>query len=407
MRSFRDPLVGLLLVSLLTALGFSGAANADDTAEEFVYSDGAKLTEVSTALENLNYTLTAADTDDAVLEFRSSSGVDLAQLAHDATAETPVSKDAKQAAQNSLVSSDIDYGWEASPATGISIYWSQVPRVSEYEVYRDGKLVSVTSDAYFVDEATVPGETYHYKILMERPRLNPVEKTSSPNSVPGFEGATISLTAIVPISGNDTAAVLEHLESEVMPLAASSATQFMYTTFINTATAPGFPCVAIPTNTYFAGDNRTYNANATSFQSRKTVTVHWPSQNISASNAVGVTKNYNNNGTLRGTKTASTSKMYLTIISKNSTTARFVIDDAIANPFCTHLTQAIRYQADITVTKAGTYALTGYRRKAPHHEAYIRADSGAWKTVLRLPNEGFEYLSPTFPTQSLNYSGTY
>lgn len=90
MRGFRNPLVGLLLVSLLAALDFSGAANADDTAEEFVYSDGA-------------------------------------QSALDATAEAPVSKDAKQAAQHSLVSSDIHYGWEASPADGVSIYWSQVP----------------------------------------------------------------------------------------------------------------------------------------------------------------------------------------------------------------------------------------------------------------------------------------
>lgn len=49
--------------------------------------------------------------------------------------------------------------------------------------------------------------------------------------------------------------------------------------------------------------------------------------------------------------------------------------------------------------------MSGYRRPAPSHEAYVQTDNGGWQTVFRLKNNGFQCLTGICGTDSLSYSG--
>jgi len=138
-----------------------------------------------------------------------------------------------------------------------------------------------------------------------------------------------------------------------------------------------------------------------------TATANWGTRTLSTSKAIGVTINYNNDGSERSRRTASADDMRVLAPSVSSTRASFTFDHSASNPYCTTTGGAIRYNIAVSIYKNGSWVTSGYRRPVPHHEAYVRHDLGTWRTVLQRGNSGWQCLTGVCGTDGLGTSGTF
>lgn len=325
----------------------------------------------------------------------------------------------EQASQSAVAASvtrtvsadDVWFEWSVSSTGAVELTWSEVAGAISQAVYRDGALQGHVRDETWADDTAVPGAVHEYRVEMEVDGGSEVVRdpfTGETVVAPQRSSVTIVTAVPVPAPHRASRSGLAQVElaaeaTAAAQVAATSNSKFRYLTFIAPATAPGFPCVPLPTNTYFGGDNRSYSATSTKYRTRATVTMNWATRKLTQSRGVGETINYNSNGTERSRKRASASEMVMTNTSVSSTRASFRLNHRASNPYCSS-GQAIRYDVSVSLYKSGSYIISGYRRPVPNHEAYVQSDSGAWRTVFRLPNEGFHCLTGVCGTDSLSYS---
>lgn len=303
--------------------------------------------------------------------------------------------------------SDLKYGWSSAEGW-VELFWDEIPGVSSYSVFRDDVIVGKTGQGYFSEESE-PGQTSQY--LIEGVVDNPVIREGGDHIDQDYPYRPVYniVMDVVAVDFDDNTTVDEAAEGFlpiITPFAANQATQVQYTTFISDRRVSASVC-QLTVSRKFGGDNRSWSASSNSFRTRSTVTVNWPNKKINANHQIGTTRQYNADDTLYASKTASKSGLKLTGTSVSNTSASFRLQGFAANPFCDYLNQGIFYDVNFTITKAGTYSFVGERRRAPHHESYIRADSSPWRTVLRKENKGFQYLTWGTGHESLSGSGSY
>lgn len=190
-------------------------------------------------------------------------------------------------------------------------------------------------------------------------------------------------------------------------------TLFTYRTFIRQKYVKGWAvkaCLKNPlTSDKFGGDNRSYSTKInTGYRSNMTVGISWPSKKGYTAKSVGYTKRYSKSGKLKSRKKASTKNMKFSKISVTSSKATFTLDHSATNPYCAKTGGAIRYKVKVTLWRSGKYSLSGYRRKAPEHEAFIRYNSIGGKSywVMRKKNVNFKCLVAALcKTETLKISG--
>ena len=307
---------------------------------------------------------------------------------------------------------EIAFAWSAGSDSGVALAWTPVTGAVKQEVYRDSVLLGEASNSSWTDLDAKPGVIHEYKIIVEMLLASDASESPDAQTAPHPErAASVSIVTNVLVPRSASAKMsAKQVESTtvadaVSRLATTTTSRFRYQTFISPNTAPGFPCVTRPTNTHFAGDNRGWGATSNKFRTRSIAAMHWPSGGLSAGSLVGATILRSSAGVELSRKTASTNKMYFKDATKSATKASFRFDHSASNPYCS-LGQAICYGVSVSLYKAGSYVVSGYRRQAPHHEAYVQADDGPWKTVLRLTNTDFKCLAAALcSTQSLGYSG--
>ncbi|WP_062077381.1 DUF3238 domain-containing protein [Demequina globuliformis] len=314
-------------------------------------------------------------------------------------------------AGDTVSADDVWFEWNVSSTGAVELTWSEVAGAISQQVFRDGVLQGHVRDESWADDTAVPGAVHEYRVEMEVDGGSELVRdpfTGEEVLAPQRSSVTIVTSVPVPAPHRASRSGLAQVElaaeaTAAARVAATGNSKFRYLTFIAPATAPGFPCVAFPTNTYFGGDNRSYSATSTKYRTRATITMNWSTGKLTQSRGIGTTINYNNNGTERSRKRASASEMVMSNTSVSSTRASFRLNHRASNPYCSGA-QAIRYDVSVSLYKSGSYIISGYRRPVPNHEAYVQSDSGAWRTVFRLPNEGFHCLTGVCGTDSLSYS---
>lgn len=311
----------------------------------------------------------------------------------------------------------IYFGYAATP-TAVRLAWTpaEIEEDVTYSIIRDGEpIATLVNETDFLDVNVEEGFVHEYYIEAEVEDLrgpDPFydESQELPDDSEDYDdvvwGFTIGAFVVIPESGagspEDLADAME-LQSELFT--AKNSSEFRYRTFISPSTAPGFPCKL--SNGYFGGDGRSYSATSGTHRTRMRTWIDWWDKGKPYHyKHVYSTKFYNNNGTLHSTKTASMDKMKFETIRKSSSRVGFKYDHSASNPYCPSK-GAIRYVITVNVWKSGTWTTSGWRRKSPHHEAYVRKDTNSWRVVLRKKNEGFQCLNALMcTTQRLDASGT-
>jgi hypothetical protein len=175
---------------------------------------------------------------------------------------------------------------------------------------------------------------------------------------------------------------------------------FRYQTFIpyESVDGPGlpFPCNAgKPGIVTFNGNNRGFNATSNSFKTRLDTWIDWNSGGNVTSNAfVGETVMtwYLLFASFEERRTASSSSMLTTLISKSTDVVKFQISQDVANPFCLPLVSlGISFDLTVKIWRSGRYTLGGTAIRVPSHEAYIKdSNSPLWSPVLRRGFDGLD-----------------
>ncbi|MFI0422320.1 DUF3238 domain-containing protein [Spongiactinospora sp. 9N601] len=171
-------------------------------------------------------------------------------------------------------------------------------------------------------------------------------------------------------------------------------TWFTYRTFIRDKFAPGFPCTM--GGRKFGGDNRNFSSKTASFRTRMQIRVDWTRREYELLRQVMPTRIYNKRGKYLGSETASTKNMKFVDLKVSTTKASFEIKHWAQNPYCN--VGGIKYNLKVTLYRDGRFSVSGARRKAPHHEAYLRHDyftNPALFVILKW-NKGFHCLA-AFP----------
>jgi hypothetical protein len=311
----------------------------------------------------------------------------------------------------------IYFGYAATP-TAVRLTWTpaEIEDDVTYSILRDGAPVAtLVNETEFLDMEVEEGVVHEYYIEAEVEDLRgpdpfydesqelPDDSEAHDDVVWGF---TIGAFVVIPEYGTGSPEDLaDAMELQAEPYTAKNSSEFRYRTFISPSTAPGFPCKF--TNGYFGGDGRSYSATSGTHRTRMRTWIDWGDKGRPYHfKVLSATKFYNNDGTLHSTKTASMDKMKFETIRRSSSRVEFKYDHSASNPYCP-TKGAIRYVITVNVWKSGTWTTSGWRRKAPHHEAYVRKDTNSWRIVLRKKNEGFQCLNALMcKTQRLDASGT-
>jgi hypothetical protein len=296
----------------------------------------------------------------------------------------------------------------SATAKSVQLAWNAIPGVAEYEIYRDDALVAKVTGTDYLDTAVMPEAAYDYEVtgaalLEAEPVTDPdTGAVTYPDRWASFTGSTP--VTVPPASlpklpkppkcgvscANDGIGHPDVIDRPFdPPIPHTPTTTFEYRTFIADKTVPGNPCVLWPVGAKFAGDDRGYSATSQAYRTQMRATAIWgaPSQ-LSSSKQVGESHLLNRDGSLRDTKRATDEDMHFKQLSLSRTKASFRLDHSATNPFCTHIGGTDRYKVTVALYKNGRWSISGWRRPAPHHEAYIQQGSGSWKTVIKKPSNG-------------------
>ncbi|GAA2639344.1 hypothetical protein SMC26_40975 [Actinomadura fulvescens] len=172
-------------------------------------------------------------------------------------------------------------------------------------------------------------------------------------------------------------------------------TTFTYRTFIPDTKVTALGCYYNNpiggTRYWFKGDGRTYSTGPRTYRTMMKVHIDWKKKKVTVDKDVGTTKVLNRKGKVVAKKRASMKRMKFDIKKKNigRGVVSFGLDHSATIPFCPKTGGAIRYEVGVAVWKNGKYLLTGWRRKAPNHEAFIRQSGKKPKFLLKRKNHGF------------------
>ena len=259
----------------------------------------------------------------------------------------------------------------------ITMWWKPVPGVSTYTISRDGTVIGTTSSPEFTDSTTTADVIHTYRITGSAQDGTQVDMNATLN-IGSSPGTGASASAISQVSAPAT-------QSTLATAAASTSTNFLvrYTIFIPPAqvSAPLNPGGAsiVPPYYWFEGDNRSFNANASSYRTRVDVGGTWDgSGNVSSLYFVptaGETIGYDANWNVVGTGYANMSNVNLLDVTYGTWQIYYGVSHSASNPLV-YGSPSVLYSYYMTLYSNGSYSAYGASNKAPNHELYVMYPNG-------------------------------
>lgn len=276
--------------------------------------------------------------------------------------------------------------------------WPRVLGATLYEIDVDGKRAMTTKGTQVNLKSTDNPETYYtVRAIIPLPSSTVVDpRTEEKVTVSNSMSFNTSLRVVLPTTSK--ADSILRGASDASPAAVYNKTRFKYQTFISPQYVPSIGCGFLQDG-YFNGNNRGYSSSSGSFKTRARAETDWINLLSLWYWEAQPTTLYDPSLTPVQTRTASVDEtIHAGSILGDSFNYYYTLSSS--NPFCPEM-GAILYSLDFTVNRYGSYQMSGYRRPVPHHEAYVKFDSKAWRTVLRRGNSGFHCLTGICGTEPL------
>ncbi|MBL4953332.1 DUF3238 domain-containing protein [Neobacillus sp. YIM B02564] len=152
---------------------------------------------------------------------------------------------------------------------------------------------------------------------------------------------------------------------------------------------------------WFTGDDRGYNATASSYRTRADVNICFCSagNSVGLNRSVGTTHGYDKNKKFLKSGTASSSGIDIENLNLGKSKITFKLTYAVGNPLVTSLD--IDYYVNAEFYSNGNYKLSGEHDQAPHHEVYLKgSNSSSYQKMHQAATKGLEWLAPPMPNKS-------
>ncbi len=156
---------------------------------------------------------------------------------------------------------------------------------------------------------------------------------------------------------------------------------------------------------FFGGNGRFFSPSLSPSESKtyQNLKIDWLSRAVTYSEKIGTTKVYfadisDPTAYLEyGSRTASGSTLTYTVNATSSSSISFSLKSDVSNPYC--MSRGIYYSMRGSVTRSGTYNMSGEFRRVPNHEFYVKDnDEASWRTIFRSyinsDEGGFDCFSP-------------
>ena len=261
----------------------------------------------------------------------------------------------------------------------IDLSWENVPKITQYEIFKDGKTLGVINGNSYRDSQVESGKRYDYRIVSIIPKSLP----------PDYEARTWGMNILVPQPIN-TQSIQDGVKTQAATAQSLYRSSVLWNTFIpqQYIDAPPAGCAKYSGSKYvYDGSNRGFRADGYPYKTKLFGDIIWDQNgrvNTYVSN--GDTKvRLKSNKQLLATQTASESGLSVKRQPQtNSATAYLRMDVHSTNPFCGQIPNAIDGAMSITVTRSGTWSITsGEHRQMPNHEIYIYRYNVGWTTAYQ------------------------
>lgn len=296
--------------------------------------------------------------------------------------------------------------------TQIALSWEEINDVKEYDVYRNGVLLSNVKTNQYIDRDFSLDESYTYVVQSKRPLAKSVERLSKVKSVAamiyGLFLPTIdrknpaverfSVTKVITNPRRLLVPILQRRKREEI-----DDWQFRYTTFLREALIKNPN--RLSKNQFFQGDGRDFHPIGAQYRTRVDVELNYSNQAspIKCTRSVGETVAFNRFGRIQEKATAEEDGITFEKSMHQQGEVGFLLTHGIKNPLV--MAPSIDYEVRAVLRRDGLFDMTGYHDQAPHHEIYLMRGMGsAWTPIHLAESEGLAWMSGLIGWHYFRYS---
>lgn len=299
----------------------------------------------------------------------------------------------------------------------IKFDWEDIPNIKQYEVYKDNVKGKTLDESEYSEKNLnkLTGGTYEFigKIEIDDSRKEKIKKEAKQRlnrELTHEEEQELFFynSSIIKIFNPNTDALNSNKTITTKDVDPAHSFSLLYQTFIKDQFAdnPYFPYTDKEIK-YFGGDGRGFNPTSYAYRTRTESQYIFPSRSLNLSKSIGTSKFYDSNKSLKDTRVASSSGIYMSEQEKTETSAKFIVYHSAAIPYNSAISPSIdyNYTATLNSENGGKFTIYGSHDKAPHHEFYYKMNgSGPYKTLFQHENQGFKYLFGMYPNWTFNIS---
>ncbi|MDP5275408.1 hypothetical protein [Chengkuizengella axinellae] len=290
-----------------------------------------------------------------------------------------------------------------SDQTSVHLKWSKfASNFKEYELYRDGILITTTNKNEFIDHNVSPNTEYRYNVIahikLNKNEIEKIKKEKEKQNIKLTKEQENNLYDSYDLGLYVTTANHNHALSSKKKVGISAEEEpesylFQYTTFI-----PDIKYVPIPwqlevttlgEGEYLNGNNRGFNRSSSSFKTRTSLEIDYSLFRPNPEVEVGETIMYDKDYNIIYRKTIDPKYWYVDVdVKTNTSTSKSVqLGHDIGLAYLEWITPDISYLYDVSTTSTGQWSVYGRHDKTPAHEFYVyhvnRFGSGSWKTIFQ------------------------
>lgn len=289
----------------------------------------------------------------------------------------------------------------------ISLAWSAIEGLQEFEIYRDGELIGTVEKSQFSDYSASKDIGHTYQVNAKRP----LEKSESTFS--GEKSLAARVFGLLNIKSSQEEAAMEkfgitfELTSADYLLSGSPTTDvedqnlkwdFRYSTFLpdDYLLNPNL----LSFNRYFSGDDRGFDADSSHYRTQVNFNIDLKESDVALkfTKDVGISIAYDWRKKFRKADVASAEDVYLETVEEDERNVTLQLHHSVGNPLTP--SPNIDYDVAARFYRDGHYDIAGMHDQAPNHEVYLRNSGDSnWKEIHQAESKGLAWMSDTIASQ--------
>jgi hypothetical protein len=289
----------------------------------------------------------------------------------------------------------------------ISLAWSPIEGLKEFEIYRDGELIGTVEKSQFSDYSASKEIGHTYQVSAKRPLEKSESTFSEEKSLAARVFGAFNIKSSQEEAAMEKFGIKFELTSADYLLSGSPTTDvedqnpkwdFRYSTFLpdDYLLNPNL----LSFNRYFSGDDRRFEADSSHYRTQVNFNVDLKDTEaaLEFNKDVGVSIAYDWRKKFRKADVASAEDVYLEKAEDDDRNVRVHLHHSVGNPLTP--SPNIDYDVAARFYRDGHYDITGMHDQAPNHEVYLRKGGEAvWQPIHQTESKGLAWMSDTIASQ--------